>query len=57
MFSALGLFGMKITRETITRAIALADTFTVQHSEVIPSGVKTAWTALRAELIAWKETL
>lgn len=57
MFSAIGLFGMKITRESITRAIALADAFSLQHSDVIPSGVKTAWIALRAELIEWKETL
>lgn len=56
-WSGLGLFGVKLDRQTITRAIALADAFVLQHSDVIPSEVKTAWNALRAALINWKETL
>ena len=57
MFDALAIFGATLDRKTITRAVALADAFVLQHRDTIPADVIARWKELRSALIDWKETL
>ena len=57
MFSALAIFGVKITRESLTRGIAIADAVALQHMDEIPANVIAAWKELRSALLTWKEKL